>query len=123
MIRHLQVSLHELVKCLSDAVDLVSPVVSNHHRQVGYIAYALGEQAGFRPEECSEMYLAGSLHDIGALSFQERLEALDFEVREAHRHARLPFNAWLPSVVRCCRNGKASPPALGRAGRSEIFFR
>lgn len=95
MIRHLQVSLHELVKCLSDAVDLVSPVVSNHHRQVGYIAYALGEQAGFRPEECSEMYLAGSLHDIGALSFQERLEALDFEVREAHRHARVAYRLML----------------------------
>jgi hypothetical protein len=37
----LNVPLFDMVMCLSDAMDLVSPIVTGHHKRVAYIAYSL----------------------------------------------------------------------------------
>lgn len=79
MLEKRAVSLHELVLCFARATDLVSPLVAHHHEQVAYVSTALARQVGLPAGEQSALLLAALLHDAGALSLGERMEALKFE--------------------------------------------
>jgi HD-GYP domain-containing protein (c-di-GMP phosphodiesterase class II) len=83
----IQVSLFDLVASLSDVTDLVNPSLDDHHKRVAYIAYSLANEMGLSKKECGEVLLAGMLHDIGALSLQEKMSTLSFECAAPHRHA------------------------------------
>jgi HD-GYP domain-containing protein (c-di-GMP phosphodiesterase class II) len=89
MIKEPQIPLFDLVACLSDAVDLVSPALVNHHKQVAYIASCLGEELDLPLEKQKDLILAGALHDIGALSLAERIETLQFDVESVEEHTGL----------------------------------
>lgn len=83
----IQVSLFDLVASLSDVTDLVNPALDDHHKRVAYIAYSLASEMGLSKQDCCEILLAGMLHDIGALSLQEKMSTLGFEAVAPHRHA------------------------------------
>jgi HD-GYP domain-containing protein (c-di-GMP phosphodiesterase class II) len=83
----IQVSLFDLVASLSDVTDLVNPALDDHHKRVAYIAYSLANEMGLSKKDCCEILLAGMLHDIGALSLQEKMSTLGFEAVTPHRHA------------------------------------
>jgi len=85
--RGLQVPLYDLIECLADTIDLVSPELADHHRRVGLIAHALAGQLGLPEEVQLDLFFAGNLHDIGALSLAERIRLMDFEVDETTGHA------------------------------------
>jgi HD-GYP domain-containing protein (c-di-GMP phosphodiesterase class II) len=89
MIKEPQIPLFDLVACLSDAVDLVSPSLVDHHKQVAYIASCIGEELGLPLEKQKDLILAGALHDIGALSLAERMETLSFDFESFEQHAEL----------------------------------
>ena len=91
MIKEPQIPLFDLIMCLSDAVDLVSPAVADHHKQVAYIAYSIGAELDLPMKERNELVLAGSLHDIGALSLKERIDLLQFEFENPHLHAGVGY--------------------------------
>jgi HD-GYP domain-containing protein (c-di-GMP phosphodiesterase class II) len=82
-----RISLFEMAMCLSEALDLISPKVVDHHKRVAYIGLRIAAEAGFSPEEQSTILLAGLLHDLGAVTRHERLEALNFEIDDPHLHA------------------------------------
>ena len=84
--RKMKVNMYDLILCLTDAADLVCPEVANHHKQVAYLAFCIGEEFGLTEEQRKELLLAGLLHDIGAFSVQERLALFDFE-ENAREHA------------------------------------
>lgn len=81
------INMYDLLICLSNAVDLVSPEVANHHQQVAYLAFKLGEQLNLSNDEKKELMLAGLLHDMGALSLDERLELIETEPPTSQNHA------------------------------------
>lgn len=83
----IRVSLFDLVTSLSDVTDLVNPALDDHHKKVAYIAYSLAQEMGLSKPDCCDILLAGMLHDIGALSLKEKINALHFEVTSPHRHA------------------------------------
>ncbi|MCG0276504.1 MAG: HD domain-containing protein, partial [Thermosediminibacteraceae bacterium] len=87
MIKEPKIQLLDLIMSLSEAVDLISPAAANHHFKVAYIAFSLGTELQLPVEQLTELVLAGILHDIGALSLKERLEALQFEFQNPHQHA------------------------------------
>jgi len=89
MIKEPQIPLFDLVACLSDAIDLVSPALVDHHKQVAYIASCIGEELGLPLEKQKDLILAGALHDIGALSLAERIETLNFDFESAALHSGL----------------------------------
>ena len=82
-----RISLYELLICLTNAEDLISPEVANHHQKVAYLAFKIGEQLKLPMEEKKELMLAGLLHDIGALSVDERLELIENEGQNSQDHA------------------------------------
>jgi HD-GYP domain-containing protein (c-di-GMP phosphodiesterase class II) len=72
-------------------MDLISPVVANHHKQVAYIAFQLGSELGMTMHQKKDLIMAGALHDIGAFSLRERIDSLDFEAANLHKHAETGY--------------------------------
>ena len=87
----LEIRLIDLIMSISDFVDLVSPRLENHHKQVSYIAYSIGKEMSLPEDELVELFIAGALHDIGAFSLKSRLDVLDFELRNPHHHAEIGY--------------------------------
>lgn len=82
----ISVSLAQLACTLSDVVDLVSPVLNNHHKQVAYISYKIATELNLPKERLVDLVIAALLHDVGALSLSERIELLEFEEKNPYRH-------------------------------------
>ncbi|WP_245526701.1 HD domain-containing phosphohydrolase [Acetohalobium arabaticum] len=80
--KDIDVSLFDMIMSLSDAMDLISTVVNGHHKRVAYIASSIAEELEMSKEEQRHLVIAGALHDVGAFSLQERLDALNFEVTD-----------------------------------------
>lgn len=83
----LRVNIFDLVASIARVVDMMSPVVGNHHMQVAYLAYRLSEELNLPHDKRSELATAGALHDIGAFSLQDRLDLLEFEDKKPGRHS------------------------------------
>lgn len=84
-------SLLHLGMLLTNTLDLVNPKVVTHHRRVAYIAYLIGIELNLPLQARKELLLAGALHDIGAFSVKERLEALDFDLSQPHKHSEIGY--------------------------------
>lgn len=81
------IQLEDLLLCMSGAQDLLSPHLSSHHQRVAYLSFRLAEKINLPREEQRDIFYAALVHDIGALSFQERLEIIDGKLPGIHRHA------------------------------------
>ncbi|MBI5639200.1 MAG: HD domain-containing protein [Nitrospirae bacterium] len=88
---NLHIPLSSMISAISAALDLVSPLVVDHHRQVAYLASHLSEAMGLSQELKAEITAAAALHDAGALSLKERLDILNFEILFPHRHAEAGY--------------------------------
>jgi HD-GYP domain-containing protein (c-di-GMP phosphodiesterase class II) len=82
----LSIPLIDMVLCLSQAVDLVSGVVADHHKRVALAAASFARGLGLPPDDRLDVLAAAAVHDIGALSLAERIAALDFEMHRPHEH-------------------------------------
>ncbi|AMV72805.1 HD domain-containing protein [Desulfuromonas carbonis] len=89
--QEIRIPLADLIACLSDVIDLINPELVDHHKRVAYIACAIAREMGLGEEASTELLVAGKLHDIGALSLQERLRLLSFETESAQRHAEVGY--------------------------------
>jgi len=93
MKRELKVSLFDLATSLSNAMDLISSDIVNHHKRVAYIALKIAKELKLPAKDIDNIVLAGILHDVGALSFRERLTAKQYEFENANKHAEVGY--WL----------------------------
>ena len=80
------VNLKEIMMIFINSVDLINPILKHHHRRTAVIAYNLGMTMDLPPERLSNLVLAASLHDIGALTIKDvaMLKLLDVEDPEPH---------------------------------------
>lgn len=83
--------LYDWVIYLSNMTDLVSPVVAEHQLRTAYIASGIAAEMGLDDAQCEQVLLAAALHDIGALSVQERLSCLSFELNHPQQHAEAGY--------------------------------
>ena len=83
----IKISLYDLLKCISNAQDLISPRLSNHQKQVAYLSYILACEMKLSIIDQRDIFLAALVHDIGALSKSERLEIIEAEPMTIHNHA------------------------------------
>jgi len=87
----LVIPIFDLVLCLSQAVDLVSPLVADHHKRTAQIAYGLGLQMKLPVAELHDLVIAAALHDVGGLTQKDRLVALDFEYQDPCGHSIMGY--------------------------------
>ena len=81
----------DFVLCLSEAVDLISKEVSDHHKRTAQICYSLGLGLGLPDDELRDLIIAAALHDVGGLTRSDRLSALDFEYQDPFGHAIMGY--------------------------------
>lgn len=91
MIKEPRISLFEVVMGVSNAIDLISPVIVDHHKRVAYIALGLADEFGLSIEEQNNLIFAGLLHDSGAITLEERLDILSFELKKPYKHAEIGY--------------------------------
>ena len=86
MKRDISVNLGNLVLSLSDAMDLASPLLAQHQQRAAFIFWEMGKAAGFSDERLEKGFIAALLHDIGALSVEEKISLVKSETRDIEDH-------------------------------------
>ncbi len=81
------VNQYDMLLCISNAVDLIAAEYTSHHQQVAFLSYHIGQQMGLDDAACRELLMAGMLHDIGALSNDEKLMLIEEEPVTVNSHA------------------------------------
>ena len=109
MLETLSVNLGNLVLAFSDALDMAFPSLAAHQQRVAFIAWELAKQANFGRERCENIFMAGLLHDIGALSIEEKKAVHDIDTYDFERHCirgeRLfQLSPWLEQSAPLVRN-------------------
>lgn len=79
-------SLRELAIPMIKAIDSFNYLLKSHHRRTAVISYAIGKEMGLSEKELFELIVAAALHDIGALSVQERDSLLIADVENPIPH-------------------------------------
>ena len=83
----LRINIFDMVASIGRLIYLMNPVIGEHHLQVAYLAYRLGEELDVSNERKFDLFMAGALHDIGALSLNGRSDRLEFETNNPDEHA------------------------------------
>lgn len=88
------VSLFDMVFSLSAALDLIDYKLAkyklvDHHHQVCYIATRLAMHLGCSAEDINDIYMAGLVHDIGAVPSLIRSHSDDFELKDPYYHSEM----------------------------------
>jgi HD-GYP domain-containing protein (c-di-GMP phosphodiesterase class II) len=109
MNRKISVNLGNLILSLSDALDLAYNSLAMHQQRTAFIAWQLAKAAGLDSKRIEEVFIAGLLHDIGALTVEEKKSLHDNETKETENHCikgQILFesNPWLKSSAILVRN-------------------
>jgi HD-GYP domain-containing protein (c-di-GMP phosphodiesterase class II) len=87
--QNISVNLLNLVLSLSDALDLASPELSQHQLRTAFVAWELGKAARLSPTHMENLFIAAALHDIGALSPEQKIDIHRADVLDTERHCIL----------------------------------
>ena len=108
MQRIVSVNLGNLVLSLSDAMDLASPFLAHHQQRTAFVVSELGKVAGLSEERLENAFIAALLHDVGAISLEEKIALHNSEVTSTDEHCLrgellLATVPWLEDAARIVR--------------------
>jgi HD-GYP domain-containing protein (c-di-GMP phosphodiesterase class II) len=86
MQRRITVNLGNLVLSLSDAMELVSPLLIQHQQRTAYVVSEMGKHADLTNEKLEKVFIAALLHDIGAISLEEKIALRNYEAENVEEH-------------------------------------
>ena len=87
----IQINMFDLITTIARIIDIMSNKIGNHHMQVAYLSYRIGEELSLSIEKRNDLLVAGILHDIGAFSLKARLDLLEFEDDHPGEHSIAGF--------------------------------
>ena len=79
-----KLSLKELAVPVIKAIDSCNYLLKSHHRRTAVIAYHIGKNMGLDHGQLFTLVISAAIHDVGALSVQER----DLLIREDVQNPR-----------------------------------
>lgn len=89
MVNKLKINIFDLLMCFSDALDLISPLVSGHQIRVAYIALKLAQEYKLPKDKINKLVIAACIHDIGATTVKERNEIIKTNFESDGRHEKV----------------------------------
>jgi hypothetical protein len=109
MYSKISVNLGNLILSLSDALDLAFTSLAMHQQRTAFIAWELGKQAKLEETRIEHIFIAGLLHDIGALSIEDKKTLHDNEVLQMEAHcirgqSLFKSNPWLEPCANLVRH-------------------
>lgn len=78
MQRKISVNLGNLLLSLSEITDIANPYIAQHQHRTAFIALEIAKHGGVAPETVEKIFTAALLHDIGAVSIEEKIELHNF---------------------------------------------
>lgn len=81
-----RIPVFDLLVSVTEALDLVSGQLVDHHKKVAYLSLQIAAELGLPTEQQRQVAVAALLHDIGAISLDERKQALQFELQDTKAH-------------------------------------
>ena len=87
-----KLSLKELAVPMIKAIDSFNYLLKSHHRRTAVISYHIGKKLGLKSDYLLELVIAASLHDIGALSVQERDMLIQEDVTNPKPHCVMGYH-------------------------------
>lgn len=108
MKKQTSVNLGNLLLSLSETMDLANPYINMHQFRTAYLAYNIADHANLAPDMIEDIFVAGLLHDIGAISVEEKLAIHSFETTDNTLHCirgELLLNQipWLSNISKIVR--------------------
>jgi len=87
-------SVFDFIHSISDAIDMVYPALSNHHKKVAYISYCIAKEMNLPEHKIVDIAHAATLHDIGAFSVAERMGVVNamFDDSAHNKHALIGYS-------------------------------
>ncbi|MGD9581418.1 MAG: HD-GYP domain-containing protein, partial [Vampirovibrionia bacterium] len=82
-----QFSIFDLVTCLSNTLDKLHTDINNHHLRVSYISLCIAEKLNCSEDTKREILLSSSLHDIGILTINDRINTLQYDTADIDKHS------------------------------------
>jgi len=109
MKRQLSVDLGNLLLSLSEVTDLANPLIAQHQHRTAFIALELAKNANLSPQITENIFTAALLHDIGAITVEEKTAIHNFEEVNGDIHTirgelLLEEIPWLRKVSKIVRN-------------------
>ena len=86
MIKEISINLSNLLLSLSDALDLASPYLAMHQIRTAYIAWEIAKEFELENTDIENLHIAALLHDVGALSLEEKIDVQKFEIDDPEPH-------------------------------------
>lgn len=87
-----KLTLRELAIPMIKAIDSFNFLLKSHHRRVAVISYYIGKQLQLSNDELLELIIAAALHDVGALSVQERNMLIQEDVENPMPHCKMGYH-------------------------------
>ena len=83
---NITVNLGNLLLSLSDAMDLVNPMIASHQQRTAFIAWELCRAARLSEQQTENIFVAALMHDVGAISPEEKIDINKFEEEHTETH-------------------------------------
>ena len=64
---------HEMIECLTTALEAKDPYTKGHSTRVADMAYQLGKLVGLQGDALEDLHFAAHLHDIGKIGIPDRV--------------------------------------------------
>jgi HD-GYP domain-containing protein (c-di-GMP phosphodiesterase class II) len=81
-----KITLKEFALPLIKSIDSFNYLLKSHHRRVAVISYFIGKKMGLSEKLLTDLVIAAAMHDIGALSVQERDMLIQEDVERPEPH-------------------------------------
>lgn len=86
MQKKFSVNLGNLLLSLSEMIDSANPDLSQHQIRTAFIALNIAHEADLEVSLTEDIFAASILHDIGAISIEEKLAVHKFEISNTELH-------------------------------------
>ena len=77
----------EVIEVIVQAVDTINPILKHHHRRTAIIAYHLGTSMQLPERVLTDLVIAASLHDIGAMKVEDKEALCKLDVLHPYEHS------------------------------------
>ena len=84
--KKLSVNLGNLLLSLSEMIDNANPNISQHQLKTAFIALKIAQEASLEANLVEDIFAASLLHDIGAISIEEKVALHEFEIYNVELH-------------------------------------
>ncbi|MCJ7585555.1 MAG: HD domain-containing protein [Anaerolineales bacterium] len=89
MYQNVSINLLNLILSLSDALDLASPELSQHQLRTAFIVWEISKAAGLPSTDIEQLFIVSLLHDVGALSLENKITLHQGEETDPEIHSIL----------------------------------